>query len=139
MLEAPDCALASTYYCEVLGFRQIQLTDEELVVEGYGMQVVVSRGEGDQLLAAPDRSDAALEINVPMLRMEQVWERDRGDRPGVAGPVLCGNGHFSYVTLDPGGNAVVLTTPLPTIVEGLPEKSEGTENHSTKRLRPLDV
>lgn len=132
MLAAPDVEAAGRFYSEKLGYRVVSAEPDEVVLDGYGMQVVLSRGPGDGLSSAPPRDRASVELTVDMKRMEQVWEADRRRDPTVKGPVLDGRGVFVYVTLDPAGNAVALVTALPRVAPDAPE------GRVTKRLRRPD-
>lgn len=131
MLSAPDPRVAGAFYVDVLGCGWGDATDEECVLEGYGMQIVVSLGPAGEHTSPPAREHADVEMMVPMERMEAAWARDR--ESGLMGaPVLDGSGTFVYVTVDPGGNALSLVTPLPVGDGGVrPERI-------TKRLKRPD-
>jgi len=132
LLQAPDPREAARFYTSQLGYRPISEEPGEVVLDGYGMQIVLSRGQGDGLTEPPSRDEAAVEVTVDMRRMEQVWEADRERDPTVLGPVLDGRGVFVYVTLDPAGNPVALVTALPRMTPDTPE------GRVTKRLRRPD-
>lgn len=132
LLQAPDPRETASFYSSQLGYRPVHEDPEEVVLDGYGMQIVISRGQGDGLTEPPPREQAAVEVTVDMRRMESVWEADRQRNPKVAGPVLDGRGVFVYVTLDPAGNPVALVTALPRVTPDAPE------GRVTKRLRRPD-
>lgn len=132
MLAAPRPRAAARFYVDLLGYRTVTEDDGEVVLDGYGMQLVLSAGPGDELGRPPPREEAAVELTVDMARMETVWEADRARDPGIPGPVLDGRGVFVYVTLDPAGNAVALVTALPRTTPDAPE------GRVTKRLRRPD-
>lgn len=132
LLQAPDPREAARFYTGHLGYRAVTEDAEEVILDGYGMQIVLSRGQGDGLTEPPAREQAAVEVTVDMRRMESVWEADRDRNPGIQGPVLDGRGVFVYVTLDPAGNPVALVTTLPRVTPDAPE------GRVTKRLRRPD-
>ena len=129
MMTAPDPAATGAFYVEHLGFRVAEQHDDEVIVEGYGMQIVFTRGEGGGHAQSPDPADAAIEIPATMARVETIWDRDRERDPGVIGPMLDPSGAFVYVTLDPARNAVALVSPLPS------EREEPPIERVTQRLK----
>lgn len=132
LLQAPDPRAAAQFYASQLGYRTVTEDPVEVVLDGYGMQIVISQGQGDGLTEPPAREQAAVEVTVDMRRMESVWEADRARNPRVQGPVLDGRGVFVYVTLDPAGNPVALVTALPRVTPDTPE------GRVTKRLSRPD-
>lgn len=131
MLTAPDPKVAGEFYAQTLGCAWGDATEEECLLEGHGLQIVVSRGPAGEHQTPPSRENADIEIMVPMPCMEAAWTRDRG--LGHAGaPVLDASGTFVYVTVDPGGNAISLITPLPTADD------EVRPERITKRLKRPD-
>lgn len=127
MLSAPDPEAAAAFYIDYLGFRPAQSGVDEAIVEGYGMQVVLSLGEGGGHTSPPAAAQA-FEVPGTMERIETLWEVDRARFGPVQGPVLDGTGAFVYVSVDPAGNAVALVAPLPS-------EREGTVERVTQRLR----
>lgn len=127
MLSAPDPAAAAAFYIDYLGFQRAPSGVDEAIVEGYGMQVVLSLGEGGGH-AAPPAATQAFEVPATMERIEALWEADRSRFGPVEGPVLDASGAFVYVSVDPAGNAVALVAPLPN-------EREGTVERVTQRLR----
>lgn len=132
LLRAPDPPATARFYTTHLGYRPVTEDADEVILDGYGMQIVISRGQGDGLTEPPSREEAAVEVTVDMRRMEAVWDEDRKKNPRVLGPVLDGRGVFVYVTLDPAGNPVALVTALPRVTPDMPE------GRVTKRLRRPD-
>jgi len=133
MLTAPDVREVAAFYVEHLGFHSTSLTDHEAVVEGYGMQVILSPGEGGRHTSPPAPERAAVEIPSSMPRIEALWDRDRARDPDALGPLLDPSGAFVYVTLDPARNAVVLIAPLPSERES----SVPQERVTQKLKRPV--
>lgn len=133
MLTAPDLRAAADFYVELLGFRLATLTADEAVVEGYGMQVVFSPGEGGKHRTPPAAARATIEIPVAMPRIEALWDHDRARDPETLGPMLDPSGVFVYVTLDPANNAVALVSPLPT------ERDEIRQERVTQKMRRPEV
>jgi len=131
MLRAPDPRVAAAYYVETLRFRLEREAKGEVLLEGYGFQLVFTPGPGAQRTAAPPADDAELSVLVPMEVMEHAWNYDRAERPEVHGPILGETGTFVYVALDPAGNAVEL-------MSALPGSGFGGRRPTTQRLRRID-
>ncbi len=131
MLRAPNPQETAEYYIDSLGFSMHHQVEQEVVLEGYGFQLVFSPGPGAQRDAPPSADGAELSILVPMAVMEAAWERDRERLGEVRGPLLGDTGTFVYVSLDPAGNAVALLSPLPG-------SGFGGRRPTTQRLRRVD-
>jgi catechol 2,3-dioxygenase-like lactoylglutathione lyase family enzyme len=131
MLRARNPRETAEYYIASLGFSLDHEIDDEVALEGYGFQLVFSRGTGAEREAPPTADDAELSILVPMAVMEAAWERDRARLGDVRGPILGDTGSFVYVSLDPAGNAVALLSPLPG-------SGFGGRRPTTQRLRRID-
>jgi catechol 2,3-dioxygenase-like lactoylglutathione lyase family enzyme len=132
MLTAPDVVAAARFYADHLAFRITSSSDDEVIVEGYGMQIVLTPGPGGKHVEAPSPAQAAIEIPATMQRIEGVWDRDRQRDATVLGPMLDPSGAFVYVTLDPARNAVALVSPLPS------EREEVRMDRVTQRLKRPD-
>ncbi len=132
MLTAPDPSVAAEFYVEHLAFRLTISTVEEVIVEGYGMQIVLTPGPGAGHSLAPPLERVAIEIPSTMQRIELIWDRDRARDALVVGPMLDSTGAFIYVTLDPAGNAVALVSPLPS------DRDEIQKERVTQKMRRPD-
>ncbi len=131
MLTAPDPAAAARFYVEQLGFRIATDSPEESIVEGLGMQVVLTRGARGRF-DRPPGPDSAIEIPCTMQRIEAVWESDQARFRDLAGPMLDASGTFVYVTLDPANNALALVAPLPS------DRDEAPIERVTQRIKRPD-
>jgi catechol 2,3-dioxygenase-like lactoylglutathione lyase family enzyme len=88
MLTAPDVAATAAFYVDHLGFRVAARTAEEVIVEGHGMQIVLSVGPGGRHVDAPSPDQAAVEIPSTMPRIEALWDLDRTRDHSALGPML---------------------------------------------------
>jgi len=131
MLRAPNPRDAAEFYLAALGFTLHHEVEDEVVLEGYGFQLVFSPGPGAQRGTTPAPDDAELSILVPMAVMEAAWEHDRAHTERVKVNVPAATGTFVYVSLDPAGNAVALLSPLPG-------GGFGGRRATTQRLRRID-
>ncbi|MDH5492814.1 MAG: hypothetical protein OEY14_12750, partial [Myxococcales bacterium] len=112
MLTAPVPETSGLFYAEVLACEWVERSPREVILDGHGLQIVISSGAGGGHLDPPPPDGVNLELMVPMSCIQAAWERDR--RMGrEAGPVLQDTGSFVYVTLDPAHNAISLMAPLP--------------------------
>ena len=132
MLRAPDPGALTNYYVDILGFKFEREEEGEVLLDGYGFQLVFSRGPGAQRQEPPPSAeDAEFSILVPMDVMERAWEHDRVENGRTRGPILGETGTFVYVSLDPAGNSVAL-------MSALPGRGFGGRRPTTQRLRRID-
>lgn len=130
-LPSPDPGETARYYVDILGYRRMHEDEGEITLDGPGLQLVLTPGDGPA--PGPLDRDRAVELPVNMAHMEAAWRRDAGGGDAREGPLLDPHGQFVYLTHDPAGNLLALVTPLPETTTG-----DGDDEALGRDLRSQD-